>query len=252
MKIDPAKLEALIARCLNEFYQHRLAKIKSIDLRKILARKNPYLFRALATEQASEIVNVILTAFLSSSDETIFGQDFFEPIAREVSTGRPSSAEGVDVEIETPTRVSAYAVKSGSNAQNASARKRQNQEFLSLRSRLLKLRKEFDPVLAAGYGRKQSPPKKFVFREVSGQAFWREITSDSDFYLKLIRLMKDIPAQHKEAYKPEWDAAVNRMTAEFIADFCHPEGRVDWEKLTVFVSAEAKPLGRARKKKSVP
>ena len=37
------------------------------------------------------------------------------------------------------------------------------------------------------------------------QAFWQEITGDPDFYLKLIRLMKDVPARNKPKYKPVWE-----------------------------------------------
>ena len=33
-----------------------------------------------------------------------------------------------------------------------------------------------------------------------------------------------------------WDAAINRFTAEFINDFCFPDGRIDWEKVVGFVS----------------
>ena len=48
-----------------------------------------------------------------------------------------------------------------------------------LRSRLLKLHKEFDPVLAYSYGKKTSAPnEKKIYREVAGQLFWEEITGD--------------------------------------------------------------------------
>ena len=43
-----------------------------------------------------------------------------------------------------------------------------------------------------------------------------------------------------------WDAAINRFTAEFIKDFCFPDGRIDWEKLVQFVS-EDKTSKSARK-----
>jgi hypothetical protein len=244
--IDPDRLQALIAECLDNFYKHRLEKIRKLQLRAVLRRKNPYLFRALHTEKASEIVEQILSAFLMSSDETIFGNDFFEPIAREVSGGQASDGKGVDVVVHTETEIRAYAVKSGANAQNASARDKQEQEFNELRQRLAKLRKRFDPVLAAAYGRINRRSgvrvvKARSFREVAGQAFWTELTGDSDFYLKLMRLMQDIPAKHQETYKPEWDAAINRLTGEFIADFCTGDGNVDWDKLTAFVSSETKP-----------
>jgi len=64
--------------------------------------------------------------------------------------------------------------------------------------------------------------------------------------------MKDIPAEHKEAYQPEWDAAVNRLTSEFLRDFCFPDGHIDWEKLTRFVSAEECPKELKTRRKMQP
>jgi hypothetical protein len=103
---------------------------------------------------------------------------------------------------------------------------------------LYKLHKRFDPVLAAAYGRKNLEPRgKRTYRTVAGQRFWEEITGDPEFYIRLITLMRDIPQRHRDAYRPEWEAAVNRLTQEFLRDFCHDDGHVNWEKLVAFVSA---------------
>jgi len=213
--------------------------LEELRLKNFLRRKNPYLFKALGTQKASEIVEKILTAYIGASDETMFGEAFFEPIARIASEAKVSDAEGVDFVIESEDRVLAVALKSGPNIYNASQKKRQSQEFLALRSRLYKLHKEFDPMLGHAYGRaKAEPTKDLIYRRCSGQAFWAEITGDPDFYLKLIRMMKDEPAKHKEKYTPAWDAAINKFTAEFIKDFCFADGRIDWEKLVRFVSED--------------
>ena len=154
------ELEGFIEQCLNDFYASRIATIDKINLKKIMGRKNPYLFKALHTERAYEIIEKIVTAYISSSDETIFGDKFFEPIAKKFSGGVVSPSEGVDVAVETDTKYSAYAVKSGPNPFNSSAKKRQNDEFGSLRSRLLKLHKQFDPVLGLFVRQKAKPPKR--------------------------------------------------------------------------------------------
>jgi len=39
--------------------------------------------------------------------------------------------------------------------------------------------------------------------------------------------MKDEPAKHRKDYAPAWDAAINRVTAEFIKDFYFPDGSID-------------------------
>ena len=234
-----SELELFIEECLNDFYSSRITKISELKLKEILRRKNPYLFRALNSEQAHEIIEKITVAYIISSDETIFGDKFFEPIAKKFSGGVVSPSEGVDVAVETDNRYLAYAVKSGPNPFNSSAKKRQNDEFNSLRSRLLKLHKQFDPVLAYSYGQKISPSnEKKIYREIAGQAFWEELTGDSNFYLKLITMMNEIPKKHMEKYQPKFDASLNRLIKEFLTDFCFDDGRIDWEKLVKFVSGK--------------
>lgn len=86
---------------------------------------------------------------------------------------------------------------------------------------------------------------KKIYREIAGQAFWEELTDDSEFYIKLIMLMGDIPRKHIEKYKPQLDAALNRFTLEFTKDFCTKGGQIDWEKLVKFVSE--KPTAKITK-----
>ena len=236
------ELEKLIEQRLHAFYKSRFENLTKLKLTKVLQRKNPYLFKALGIEQAAEIVTRLLEAYISSSDETIFGEAYFEQIARKLPNVQVSDAKGVDIIKDEPTIYHAYAVKSGPNPFNASQKEKQNSEFLELKSRLMKLQKQFDPVLAYAYGRKNKPSSgKRIYRESSGEQFWTELTGDHDFYLKLIRLMKDVPLKRKDEYKSTWDAAINRFTNEFTSNFCLTDGRIDWEKLTKFVSAKKSP-----------
>lgn len=83
-----------------------------------------------------------------------------------------SPSEGVDIAIETKNRYLAIAVKSGPNIFNSSQKKRQNDEFNALRSRLLKLYKQFDALLGHCYGKTVSEPSKTkIYRDRSGQVF---------------------------------------------------------------------------------
>ena len=236
--MDTSQLELLISKCLKDFYERRLQKVSTLKLRDSLRRKNPYLFKALGIQKASEIVERLLTDYISASDETLFGDAFFEPIARIASGGTVSDAAGVDFVVETEDRITSVAMKSGPNPYNASQKRRQSDEFMAVRSRLYKIHKEFDPVLGHGYGRRNRPNKGLIYRDSSGQVFWTEMTGDPDFYLKLIRLMRDEPVKHRQEYQPAWDATINKFTAEFIKDYCLPDGSIDWEKLVRLVSSE--------------
>ena len=241
-------LEKLIAKCLNDFYIRRTKKIQELKLKEFLAKKNPYLFRATGIEKAAEIVEDILKAFISSSDEGIFGDAFFEPIAKMVSGGIASPSSGVDIAIEGDKIYTAIAMKSGPNCGNAAQLNKQNQDFIALQSRLYKLQKQFDPVIGHGYGRLNNTPKGKIYRNSSGEVFWTELTGDPDFYLKLIRLMKDEPQKHRPSYKLSWDAAINRFTGEFVKEFCDAKGLIVWEKLAAYVSSKEKPKIKRPKK----
>lgn len=240
------ELENLIRERLEAFYQRRLQKLSGLKLKDTLRKKNPYLFRAVGIQNAPEIVEGLLQAYMSSSDETIFGDAFFEPVAKAVSRGTVASHEAIDIVIETDKVYKPIAVKSSPNIFNASQAKRMDDEFRKLRSRLQKIQKQFDPLLAHCYGRVNTNPEAYIYRRRSGQAFWEEITGDPDFYLKIIRLMQDYPAAHRILYRNEYDKAVNRFTKDFLEEFANADGGIDWEKLVRFNSSK-EPQGRRRK-----
>ncbi len=50
--------------------------------------------------------------------------------------------------------------------------------------------------------------------------------------------MKDVPTKNRPKYRALWEQAVNRFTAEFIADFCTKTGAIDWDKLVQFGSGQ--------------
>ena len=97
---DEQAVVQAIANALDIFYSTLIDKIDGLDIKKVMKRKNPYLYRAKAMQSATEIVDSVLTAFVSSSEETIFGNCFFEPIAIAASGGNKALAEGIDIMIK--------------------------------------------------------------------------------------------------------------------------------------------------------
>lgn len=91
---------AAIATALDNFYTNLIKKVDSLNVKAVMKRKNPYLFRAKAMNGAAQIIDAILAAFVSSSEETIFGNVFFEPIATAAAQGQKALAEGVDIMVE--------------------------------------------------------------------------------------------------------------------------------------------------------
>lgn len=229
-----------IAEALESFYASLLLKINEVDLKGVLRNKNPYLFRAKGYSSAADIVEAILSAYVSSSEETVFGNVFFEPIAISVSGGHKALAEGVDIMVDRGDVIYGIAVKSGTKVFNADSRKRQEQNFLAANKLAQQAKKRFVPIIGYGYGRKQSSrrgqPKFYL--ELAGKAFWQELTGDEEFYIKLIRLMGKLPEKYVEEFNEAYQKASNRLVKQFIDSFCDEEGSIDWERIVRFNSGD--------------
>ncbi len=92
------------------FHQNRLSILKKLSLKQLIT-KNPYLFKAKNIITASDLINNTLEAFLSSSEEKLFG-DFLENlavyIAGKTTGGYKSSAPGVDLEFDNEMSIMWY------------------------------------------------------------------------------------------------------------------------------------------------
>ena len=119
---DEQKVCTAIGAALTEFYTSLTGKLDKIKIDQILKRKNPYLYRAKGISSASQILEDILSAFISSSEETLFGNCFFEPIALVVAGGQKAVTEGVDITVDRDNTLYSIAVKSGTSVFNADSR----------------------------------------------------------------------------------------------------------------------------------
>jgi hypothetical protein len=237
------ELEDFVSGKLQLFYEQRLAKLKTMNLTEVL-KKNPYLFRAKGISSASDFVDNVLQAYLSSSEETAFGTLFFEPLALEVSKakgGMKTGSTGVDIEYATSAKHTAIAVKSATNSQNSSAQNKQNAEFVKINQTIRSKNLVFDAILGYCYGRASGTPQGKIYRRLAGQAFWEELSGDKEFYIKIIRAMKDYPTAHRKEYDVERTKLANRLTQGFALNFVNSDGQVDWEKLLSFNSGTDKP-----------
>lgn len=58
---------------IGDFHTKRVEKLGDLKLKTILRRKNPYLFKAKNILTAQELIQAIIDAYISSSEEGIFG-----------------------------------------------------------------------------------------------------------------------------------------------------------------------------------
>lgn len=239
-----------VGRLLETLYGKRLGALDKLKLGRLLS-KNPYLYRALGFSDSSEFMMQLMVAFISSSDETIFGNDFLEPLAifaarqanehgdveRTVTVG---AGAGQDIAIETATSYLAISVKSGKNIFNAQSTKGQSAEFTALTSRLKKLNKSIRPIIGYGYGRKRQV-KASQDEKLAGQSFWQMLTGEADFYLRLSAAMETFAGEHGAVYKTAFELKHQQLLREFMIDYVDEAGHILWQKVVAFNSAEVKP-----------
>ena len=241
--IDQVAVEQAIATALDAFYTSLLEKIDKINISDVIKRKNPYLYRAKAMQNAAEIVESVLSATVSSSEETIFGNCFFEPVAIAASGGNKALAEGIDVMVEDKEEniIYAIAVKSGPSVFNADSKKRQEQNFNAARKLAQQAKARYEPIIGYCYGKKRSSGRgrPTIYKELAGQEFWAELTGDQEFYLNIVKYMGMQPEKYLEKYRECYAKASNRLVKQFTLEFCDDDGAIIWDKLVKFNSGYA-------------
>ena len=184
----------------------------------------------------------VLSAFVTSSEETIFGNCFFQPIAIALSGGNKALAEGIDLMIQddNSNTIYAIAVKSGPSVFNADSKKRQEQNFMAASKLAQQAKARYEAYIGYCYGKKKDSGrgKPKMYQELAGKQFWAELTGDEDFYIKIITFMGTMPEQYVASYKESYNKAANRLIREFSNSFCKEDGTIDWEKLVEFNSGD--------------
>lgn len=229
---------------IGDFHQKRLAKVNSIKLKGVLRTKNPYLFKAKNVTSASEIIDGILSAFISSSEEGIFG-NWLERLAifinNSVYTGRKAVVDGIDLDFHKDGNRYLVAIKSGPKWGNHASIKKLRENFSTARKRLSTSGGLNNAIFINGccYGKSNSATEyksNGDYHIMCGQRFWELISGDPDLYLKLIEPLGHEAFDRNEEFMESYNNLKNRLVREFLIDFTKEDGSIDWDKLVKFNS----------------
>lgn len=233
-------IEEFVHQNINSFHARRIENIKALRLNQVLKNKNPYLFRAKNLNRADKLLAALLDARLSSSEEGSFG-GFLEELAIYVAKitvgGEKSGIEGIDIELKRDKVRYIIAVKSGKNWGNASQHAKLRDNFKRA-MKVLKQSKyvgEIQPTLGIAYGNFKTV-NTGGFLHIGGQSFWNLISDDPSFYVDLIEPLGHESEKFNEKFDEEKSATYNRLTREFVNEYCYPDGKIDWARLVQFVS----------------
>jgi len=232
-----------VAANIGMFHKKRLDSLEKLQLKKILKRKNPYLFRAKNTLTAQQFVKTILDAHLSSQEETLFG-DFLEGLAIFINQrtfgGWKSAAEGIDLEFDRDDVRFITAIKSGPNWGNSSQISRMRHNFTKAAKvlRTSHSRLNVRAVNGCCYG-KEPNPDKGAYQKLCGQDFWSFISGDSDLYIEILEPLAYEAKEKNEYFQRQYAVVINKFCLAFLQDFCK-DGEINWDLIVRFNSSAAK------------
>lgn len=165
-----------------EFHNKRVQILSRLTLLKLID-KNPYLFRAKNINLASELIDNTMTAFLSSSEEKVFG-DFLENLAIFIASstvgGHKSSAQGIDLEFILDRNHYLVSIKSGANWGNSSQHKKLVDDFKDAVKRIKQSSQHAtpQPTLGICYGKNKTTHHRNGYIQIVGQNFWTLISGN--------------------------------------------------------------------------
>jgi len=222
-----------------DFHQRRISSLENLDLNKLL-KKNPYLFKAKNISTANELIINLLDAFLSSSEEKLFG-DFLEQlaifIAEKTYNGHKSSAPGVDLEFFKDNIHYVVSIKSGTNWGNSSQHRKLREDLANsvMRIKQSSYSRNVQSVLGICYGKTKT---SFLhgYVKVVGQNFWYLISGTKNLYKDIIEPIGYRAKEHNESFFLEKNRVVNRFTKLFLEHYCDELGDINWAKLVEFNS----------------
>ncbi len=222
-----------------DFHRRRIYSLESLDLNKLL-KKNPYLFKAKNISTANDLITGLLDAFLSSSEEKLFG-DFLEElavfIAGKTYQGHKSAAPGVDLEYFKEGIHYIVSIKSGVNWGNSSQHKKLRDDLANAVRRIQQSQHTSNvrAVLGICYGKTRTNILH-GYLKVVGQNFWYLISDNKELYKEIIEPIGYRAKEHNETFYREKSRVVNRFSKSFLENYCYDNGDIIWDKLVEFNS----------------
>jgi len=227
---------------ISTFHQKRIESLMNLSLKKILKRKNPYLFKAKNILTSHDLIKGLLDAHLSSQEETIFG-DWLEGLAIYINekayNGRKSGITGIDLEFDNDDIRYIVSIKSGPNWGNSSQIKKMILDFNQARKTLRTSNSKMNIIAVNGccYGKDNNPEKEDNYFKYCGEVFWEFISGEKNLYRKIIEPLGYKAKERNNEFQESYSQVLNKFTMEFSNEFCI-DGKINWDKLLIFNSSK--------------
>lgn len=240
-QINLKEITHYVEENIGTFHHKRITSLSELKLKKVLSKKNPYLFKAKYILTVQEIIKSLTDAFISSQEETIFG-DWLEGLAifinQKIYNGRKSGIPGIDLEFDKEYVRYIVTIKSGPNWGNSSQIAKMRSDFKTAQKTLRTSNSKLNIAAVNGccYGRDRNPDKGDYFK-YCGQKFWEFISADTELFTNIIEPIGYRAKERNDDFLQSYSQMINKFTKEFADTFCLNNGSIDWNKLVTFNSA---------------
>lgn len=241
-KLNLLDVTQYVEQNIGVFHQKRIAGLNELKLKKVLSKKNPYLFKAKYILTAQDIIKSLTDAFISSQEEAIFG-NWLEGLAifinEKVFAGKKSGISGIDLEFDKDNFRYIVTIKSGPNWGNSAQIAKMVADFKTAKRTLRTSNSQLNITAVNGccYGRDNNPDKGDYFK-YCGQQFWEFISGDENLYIKIIEPLGHQAKEKNDDFIFSYSKMINVFTKEFADNFCMADGAIDWERLVKFNSSK--------------
>lgn len=215
--------------------------METLKLRDFIKRKNPYLFKAKNITTAADFVKNYADAYISSAEETMFG-DWLEGLAvfvcSTVYNGRKSTTKGIDLEFDKDNIRYIISIKSGPYWGNSTQIAKMREDFKTAKKTLRTSKSGLNILAVNGccYGIENNPDKGDYYK-YCGQDFWYFISGEETLYQDIIEPLATDAKEKNETFSTEYGKMLNKITKEFIDEYCFEDGSIDWNKIVRINSA---------------
>lgn len=230
------KVTEYVEEHIGEFHASRIAKLQSINLKELLTRKNPYMYKAKNIVTAGQMVENLAAAYMSSAEESIFG-NWLEGVAifvsSEVYKGYKSSAAGMDLEFDKDGIHYFVSIKSGPSWSNSSSMRKLKQDFIQAVKIFNTSRKAVPTMCIEGccYGNDNKDYTDSNHEKYCGEKFWTLISGEPTMFVDIVEPLGYKAKEKNEEYAEEYCRMINKFTKEFISEYCDSDGNIEWDKI---------------------
>lgn len=199
---------------------------ETLTFRRLISRKNPYLYRSSGIQTVEELVDRALTDFVSSSTEGTFGSAL-DWIARRLPGNTPATGGEADLQRVSGNDAEIYTIKSGPAGFNDASWTTTKQKMLRAKNSLEQSGYVVRLYVGFIYGRKRTTTdKNSGIIRLASKEFWTKITGDDQFYRKLM----DACACVAPLYRADVTEAKERLLLDALSNYSNGTD-VDWQKV---------------------